>query len=78
MLTLEALLGLYDASVARYAPQVDLSSRRVVESRGWFIVLGFVAFVIVMAYGTYCIAIGGSFSFSWSLWNGFSVRCVTR
>jgi hypothetical protein len=78
MLSLEALPGLYDASVGRYTPTVDLSSRRLVESPGWFLVLGFVAFVVVMAYGVYCASIGGNFHFSYSLWNGFSVACYTH
>ena len=78
MSTLAVVLAAYDASVGRYAPHADLTSRRLFESHGWFIVLGFVAFAVVMAYGVYCAAIGGNFYWSFGIFQGFTVRCVTH
>jgi hypothetical protein len=59
------------------APAIDLVERRLVPGRGWMIVLGFVALAVVAAYAAYCTWSGGSFSFSYGLFSGFTVRCVT-
>jgi hypothetical protein len=67
----------YLASVPWAEPAIDLVERRLMVSRGWIIVLGFVAFVVVMAYGAYCTSSGGSFSFTFGWLTGFTVKCRT-
>jgi hypothetical protein len=78
MATLNAVLAVYGASVGPYHPDVNLTSRRLVESRGWFIVLGFVVFAVVMAYAVYCAAIHGNFYWSFGWTQGFTVACYTH
>jgi hypothetical protein len=78
MATLNAVLAVHGASVGPWQPDVNLTSRRLVESQGWFIVLGFVAFAVVMAYAVYCAAIGGNFYWSFGWTQGFTVACYTH
>lgn len=54
---------------------VDLAERRLRANHAWMIVLGFVAFVVVLAWGAYCVSTGGKFYWSFSIFQGFVIRC---
>ena len=59
------------------APRVDLRRRELEEEpiAPIVVVLGFVAFAVVMAWGAWCISQGGNFFFSASWDKGIVVYC---